>query len=584
MPLAGQRQTNEIGRSYRKDPLFPYAKAFLEAANTILESEGLDIFDEPNKVYRRSMSKESMKKFFMEDSIDTSNDTIMDDEDIEDNEATMEAYFENDLQGLFEHSVNMDYAPVIGMALPIHKLILMNNVFDKGAIQKVVALQPSFTISMERRILVTPEGEELDMALDQNKMTAAIDATNPTKDFELTLPQTEDDNDLVAELGGTTLDSLDVETYISAVKIEGVVIEPGDVLPNEEGFCEKGGKIADTEIVTDLWFRTDIRFYPNYGKANHFERATVQPITITCKKKVDGVTKEVRLKDAISASMNKSKFNIQNTYGNVTAVKLTAKLDTSNAMLDTCSVKWKQDSDVVEIGTSIPINTTISPQEIKDRAAMYNVNQITKLMGMFKTAMANYKDDKIKQHLDLSYKRLDETNSFHGKFDFAPRDGFYADHVTWRSATFMDYLDSFATRMLMVLNDPNMTFTIFGDPEIVRKITPKDYTYQAPSNIGAVTLDYTQTIVNTTDKRIYSFIGSDKMRNTKQLMIILNPRNSERIIYRIYDYQMYVSNEIRNISNPALPAISAFERWKFVEYQPVQGRIDILHPSGLLEA
>ena len=46
---------------------------------------------------------------------------------------------------------------------------------------------------------------------------------------------------------------------------------------------------------------------------------------------------------------------------------------------------------------------------------------------------------------------------------------------------------------------------------------------------------------------------------------------------------MYISNEIRNANNPALPAIHTFERWKMVEYQPVQGRIQILNPSGLTE-
>jgi hypothetical protein len=66
-------------------------------------------------------------------------------------------------------------------------------------------------------------------------------------------------------------------------------------------------------------------------------------------------------------------------------------------------------------------------------------------------------------------------------------------------------------------------------------------------------------------------------------MIILNPRNSDRICYRIYDYQLYISNEIRNIANPALPAIHAFERWKIIGYQPVQGRISILNPSGIAQ-
>ena len=79
-------------------------------------------------------------------------------------------------------------------------------------------------------------------------------------------------------------------------------------------------------------------------------------------------------------------------------------------------------------------------------------------------------------------------------------------------------------------------------------------------------------------------LGSDKLRDTNELMIILNPRNSERICYRIYDYQLYISNEIRNIANPALPAIHAFERWKIIGYQPVQGRINIVNPSGIAQA
>ena len=45
---------------------------------------------------------------------------------------------------------------------------------------------------------------------------------------------------------------------------------------------------------------------------------------------------------------------------------------------------------------------------------------------------------------------------------------------------------------------------------------------------------------------------------------------------------MYVSNEIRNSKNPALPAIHAFERFKFVDYQGVQSRVTILNRSGLL--
>ena len=150
------------------------------------------------------------------------------------------------------------------------------------------------------------------------------------------------------------------------------------------------------------------------------------------------------------------------------------------------------------------------------------------------------------------------------------------------SCTILEKLkDEEVEHMLRVLNDPNVVITAFGDPSIVRKITPAEYSYQSPSNIGPVELDYVKT-VTTSHHRVYQFIASDKLRDTNELIVILNPRGTDRIIYRIYDYQTYVSNEIRNANNPALPAIHAFERYKFVEYQPVQGRIEIKNPSGLI--
>ena len=199
---------------------------------------------------------------------------------------------------------------------------------------------------------------------------------------------------------------------------------------------------------------------------------------------------------------------------------------------------------------------------------------------MTQSVLGNYKDDTIKSKLDDSYKRLDARSKDYGTFDFAPREGYALDHVEWRHKTFMDYFDTHVTKLLQVLNDPNMVITVFGNPDIVRKITPTEYSYQTPSSIGPVDLDYVKTVV-TSDRRCYQFIGSDKMRDTTELIVVLCPRGSDRIMYAIYDYQMYISNEIRNADNPALPAIHAFERWKFTEFQPVQGRIQILNPTGI---
>ena len=441
------------------------------------------------------------------------------------------------------------------------------------------AVQPNFTISMERRILVTPDGEEIDMFLQQNRIADAIDSTAPIMEFEIALPEVES-TDIVGQLGGTVMDELSSETHICGIYCENVYIAEGDHLPDENGYFSTKGAIATAEDagVKNVWFPVNIPFTPSYGGPNRLERVLSKPVTIKYKKNADGEV-EV-LTDIIFGAMNNNKITLTAAQGKIKKVKLAAKLNTSNAMLDTCSVKWKVDSDYVEIPEATPINTTVSPEEVKDIAAMYDANQVTKIMSMTKTVLSEYKDMKIKRQLDASYKRMDERTSFAGEFDFAAPEGYALDWVTFRQATFMDYLDDIVTQMLQVLNDPNMTVTVYGDPRIVRKITPTEYTYQTPANIGPVTLDYTQTIVNTKDQRVYNFVGSDKLRNTNELMIILNPRNTERICYRIYDYQLYISNEIRNAANPSLPAIHSFERWLLKEYQPVQARVSVLNPSG----
>ena len=579
--IAGTRQKTIGGTAYRNDPLYAFGKAFTEAANDILTVENFDLFAEPSRAIRSTGAKEALKEFFCNNFVDDNN-TYLSAEELEDLHEDVENMFENDINAIQENAYMSQYAPMVGMALPIHKLILMNNAFSQGnVVQKVVAVQPNFTISMERRILVTPEGEEIDMFLEQNRIADAIEATAPTKEFELAVPQMEGATDILGLLGGTATDELSSVTHISGIYVENVYIAEGDRLPDENGWITNKGAFATAADagLKNVWFHVNIPFTPSYGGPNRNERVLNQPVTIKYKKDADG-TVEV-LKDTLFGSMNNSKIAINTMAGKISKVKVAAKLNTSNAQLDTVSVKWRVDSDYVEIPEATPINTTVSPEEVKDIAAMYDANQVTKIMSMTKTVLSEKKDKNMKDFFDASYETLDERTSFYGTFDFAVPEGYALDWVTFRQATFMDYLDDYATKMLQVLNDPNMTISIVGDPRIVRKLSPKDYVYQAPANIGPVTLDYTQTIVNASDKRVYNFVGSDKYRNTNQLMIILNPRNTERIVYRLYDYQMYISNEIRNSSNPSLPAIHAFERFLMKQYLPIQGRIDILNASGM---
>ena len=577
MAIIGERRKKAIASGYESDPLFAYASEVSNLMSNIKLETTVDCFKDARDIVMNEAANASMKDFFVENSYDPAG---MTEREIEDHIITMENQYENDAEGILEHVGVAEMNPVVGMTFPLHKNILMNMVFDKGAIQKVVAVQPKFTISMETRILVDTEGNEIDMFTEQHKMTAAIDKTAAVKEFEVPLPLVDTQEIVHTYLGGLAgADELSIETKVCAVLVKDVYYEVGDILPDAQGYIpvDGTGEIAEEAQTLDTWFRVDMKFVPGY---QGFERTFMHPVNIPYKSNATGTVEVVELSDIISGTMEKSRLNITALRGNITQVRVSSKLDTSNARQTTCSVKWKAKTDIVEIPEAIPMNTTINPESVKDISAMYNVNQVTKIMSLFKTAMGNYKDDKIHQFLNESFKRLPERSRNYTSYDFAPRAGYYGDHIQWRRDTFMEHLDRHVLKLTYALNDPNMTVTIFGNPDIINRITPVEYSYQTPGQIGPMELDFQKTVV-TSHKRVYQFISSDKMRDTDELMIILCPRGTERITYRIYDYQMYISNEIRNANNPALPAIHTFERWKAVEYQPVQGRIMITNPSGL---
>lgn len=579
MPIGRSVRTNTVGSSYSRDPMAKYVKSFMDANQNIMEEGSYDLIGQPFETMRNKVCKNEWKKFFCENFIDSNSinvDPLMDEMDYADQLAMQEQQFENDVKAMYEHAAMANYNPVIGMVFPLHKNILMNMVFDKGAIQKVVAEAPKFTLTMETRILKDTKGNEFDMWLDQNKMTDAILESNPEYDIEIALPENQT-TDVLGACGGTINDDLSITTHISAVKLTDVFIKTGDRDVDENGYITSKSPIAtEDHTVDEVWYPVDIKFQPGY---NQFERSVVAPIKIAVR--VDADNNEVRT-DTISGTMDHNKFNIFGATGVITAVKLTAQLDTANHMLDTCSVSWKTDTTLIEIPNAIPLTVTISPEEVKDLAALYQVNQLTKVMSLFKTVLANYKDDMIRRFLDDSYDRLPERAKGYGEFDYAVPEGYALDHVEHRYKTFFDFFDTQVTKMLQVLNDPNMVITVFGDPDLIRKITPTEYSYQTPSSIGPVDLDYKRTVV-TSDKRVYQFIGSDKLRWNDELIVILCPRNSDRVTYRIYDYQMYVSNEIRASQNPSLPALTAFERYLVMEYQPVQSRVKVLHRTGFRE-
>ena len=203
MPVFGQNQNNKI--SLVSDTLKPYAAKFARVAKDIARENQLNFFTEANTVCMREDAYQSLHDFFMEESYD---ETLgYSPEEIEDHNLMMEQQFENDRQGILESAAIASFNPVIGMGLPMHKYLLQNNVFDNGGITKAVATSPKFTLTMEKRFLVTPEGKEIDLFYEQGAIKDAFDSTVPFVTVEMNLPET-GTTDLITAIGAGSLDDL----------------------------------------------------------------------------------------------------------------------------------------------------------------------------------------------------------------------------------------------------------------------------------------------------------------------------------------------------------------------------------------
>ena len=575
MPSVGERRNTNVG-NFSKDPMYAYAAAFCEAQQNILRESQVDYSTEPVRALAFKGNVDQLKRFYMENSV-IGTEKQLGAEKYQDELDMMSESFTNDIQAVRENAVAgmATWNPMIGLSLPMHKYLMLNCVFAQ-AVPRFVAKAPSWTETMETRYMITPDGRKIDIANQQNQIFDAWKSCNRPKEVPIALPEMESVDILDKYFHVSRLShNLSVATHICAVAIEDAYKVGDTVVTINSTTGAVTEAVAEQDGRGLVWKPWRAEFTPGYGEYN---RIIVQPIDI---KVTDTNGDEAVFHDTLFASQKDNMFEI-NSGGQIKAIKMMARYDASSRMLKTNRVEWQERTTFVQIPENDGITIPITPEEVKDIGALYGINQVTKYMSMIKDILENVKDDDIKEHLDESFMRLDDDHKLAKTIDFAPRQGYYSDHLEWLQKTFMNTLDQFITGLITVLRDPNMEICIIGRPGLIRQITPIEYSYQAPSNVGPIELDFKKTVV-TNDKRVYNFISSDKLFNNDNLIVLLIPKNTNRIIYRLYDYQMYISNEIRDAENPSLPALTAFQRYKFFGFQEVQGRLFVANPTGLRE-
>lgn len=587
-------KAREIDQS--SNPMYALAKEYVSTMKAIKEASSRDMFRETAACVNDDAAREALKEYYMQNIFDQNDPRYLDNIDAQ-NEAyeDAEVYFENYVQAVNENASINSQNPVIAMTPPVHKDILMNCIWNQGIIPKMVTDSPQITIEREIRWMITPDGERFDMFRQQYKISKALEAVRPMKSIFLPNNVKAGEIDVLMRMFNV---SKETEHFDNDIHVSGI-IAPRCVKPGETIKIVKSLTLDDSNTMDE--HTTNFETYTNTTDADVLQENAVWEVRITTTPGYGESSKtyfnrEVKIAPAklagsditttnktvyVSGFLQRDDLTISVNDDEVKGVVISARQAASSGTIVSPTGEWERISSLEKIPEATHLVTTVSPEELKDIAALYNVNQITKHMSIFKVILENYRDDRIKGKVDDSFRRMPWRDGFSHVFDMAPpKESNYAlDHISWRKATFMDAVDTWVTQMLQILNDPNMTVNFIGRADIIRKLTPTDYIYQSSQSMGPIPLDFVRT-VTTTDNRNYQFVSADKMRNNNNIICILTPRNSERFMYRIYDYQTYISNELRDPKNQNLPAISCFDRWEMFEYQPVQARIHILNPTG----
>ena len=597
MSVVGTVQNDQdYVRGYEFDPMAPYAEAFVNVAKSGIQ-EGYNYLRAPHDFLQNPATRDEMKKFFMENTFDPNdpryctegkNANPLASRNIQERAEDFAALFDNDIregimktQWISEASPLSAYNNVVGMTLPMHKQILMNATFDQ-VLPKKVSKSNRFTLTMETREIVDIHGNRFDMFYEQNMMTPAINESIPQADIIIALPEIRTTNILkdTFQLQGRKY-NLSVKSCVTGIIAESYV-EEGEMYYDSTAQEMKTVTAGNAGVKPTLFRCGDIQFHPAYGELdavmNVPVRFMVKKDAVSDPVMAEGILNGVRWKD----NMFQFSFTPGNTDTVVSAILFHAVCDASSAAFPTVSFDWHATTKEYQIPDQPHITVTVTPESVKDIQASYDVNQITKLMSMMQLGLLHWKDDNILSDLDHSFETMPDSQKVSAAIDWAPPMQFNGTPRQWRRDMFMEQLDRYVTRMLQVLNDENMTVLVFGRPDVIGNIVPQEFTYQSPSNIGPVELDFTRTVV-TSNRRTYNFVSSQKLRNDNNLILLLIPRNTLRITYCIIDYQLYVSNELRDPIHIEAPAMTCFERWYFLQYQPVQGRIMCLNTMGTRE-
>lgn len=455
---------------------------------------------------------------------------------------------------------------ISGHILPVTRAMLQNNMFY-NSLDSIVTDSKIINKDFEIRYLEDENtGKRIDISRNELEIYDIMKNSNPVKTLEISVG---DKVDIVQELGLGSRENI-TNVKIMSVNIT-VDVEEGDLLPDGTTATQKESNKQLTIPLQGLSLNVGYHKGEQLFEDIMFNGRPVGTL---------GVTKTDNVIQAISSDPDA-----------ISSIEISVVKDNSVLSTTPPSTRWEVRKQVVTIENHDVVSTSYTPTMIQDYKNLHNVDFVATAIETTRNVLESTKDEHIIRSLNSDFERMHRSQKQFTEVDFAGNGTFAGTPTEWIKDTFRRNLNNTIDQLIRVINDPNVEFLVYGRPALIAEVMPKENEALAthPKNIGGVQVEFEKVTYSIGGNKVH-FISSRKLDRVYQngkweenndLMIILNPTNSNRTIYMLAEYQTYLGSDIRPMADANKPAITAINYYDLIKFEGVQGRMRCLNHLGV---
>lgn len=324
----------------------------------------------------------------------------------------------------------------------------------------------------------------------------------------------------------------------------------------------KGEEVAlDRNSITAGSTRVD-------DKGNIFFKVKYEDKTVTTTIHEDSVFGHV--------DFTTGKLDLLSTKGNATEAKIRGYVS-SEQHTTSIQVQLEIARKDIQVGTAAHIEGQIPVESAQDLRAMYDVDGASMITEIMTNVNAQKVDLDILEFLEKTHQSSGA--QFTKTFSVYPSSQYAMDPDQWLKGL-RRTIDYVATSIKNQFKSYDSYFVIVGNPLDVDLIPNVEWTFRnIDGELNGIDVQYSLGAIRGSNH--YRVVASDLIPQGELTILGVPTRNDYKSVV-FYPYAFNVTDKYLNTRNAAVPSIMMTRRYTLEEFQPMIGKVKVLHNDGTL--